>query len=75
MEKRDRGIDKKRVTRDQIANDPVGYLVKTSTGDDTRKFFAVVEYYFEQNGDQPEKQSGRKEDSCLVILFMACVCH
>lgn len=77
VEKRNRGVNKQRITRDQKPDNPVSYLVKTGAGDDQEKLFTLVEQYFEQNGDQPEKQSGHKKNSCLVLinLFWAYSCH
>lgn len=73
MEKRDGGVGKERITRDQKANDPVGCLEKASTGDDKEKLLALIERYFEQNGDRPEEQNGQKEDHYFVVFLSLCL--
>lgn len=75
MEKRNGCVDKKRVAREETANNPVGGLIKGSTEDDEEKRFALVEGDFKQDRDQPEEQSRRKENSCFVVLLIGCICH
>lgn len=43
MEKRDRGVNEKRVSREDESYDPISCLVEERTGDDEEKVHAIVE--------------------------------
>lgn len=45
MEKRDGGVNEKRVSREEDSYDPVSRLVEERTGDDEEKVYAIVEKY------------------------------
>lgn len=68
MEERNGGVDEERVTGDETADNPVGELVKEAAGNNGEQLRAPVEEYFEQNGDEPEHQSGQEERPGLILF-------
>lgn len=74
MEERNGGIHKEGITGDIKPDDPIGTLVKATAGEDIEELPALVEHNFEQNGDQPQQQSGREEDPCFAAALTMMWC-
>lgn len=68
VEERDGSIDEERIRREAKADDPVGRLKKATASEDTEELLPLVEYYFEQNRNEPQHQGSQEEDLRLVLI-------
>lgn len=71
MEERNASVDKERVTRDPITDDPVSRLVEAKPRKYPSELSALVEQNFEENRDSPHHESCHEECPRLVLMVMA----